>query len=198
MTDQIADKMSGQMTHDQLLERLDVVHRNGRRLVAGVAADQWRRPTPCSEWDVRQLVNHMAFTATLLGDGARRQEPSVAGIDDLLGDDPMAAIDQAFRRNAEAWQLDGALDGMVSVPAEMPAIAACTINLLDLGIHGWDLAQATGQDHGLTDDLVAVIDAADRQIVTDEVRERAGFGAALEPVDDRPLTAMLAFVGRSA
>ena len=183
---------------DQLLDQLDSVYANARRLVAGIGDDQWELPTPCSEWDVRQLVNHMGFTARTLAASANRADISFAPDDDHVGADALAGLDRLATASVAAWRSPGAVDGMVQIPAEMPAVAALSANVLDIGIHCWDLATATGQDHGLGDDQIKVIDEADRMLISDEVRAGGGFGENLDPADEQPLTTMLAFVGRRA
>lgn len=181
---------------DEMLDALDQVYANASRLVAGVGADQWTEATPCSEWNVTELVNHMTGTTNLLYATASRSEPSGPADDDNLGDDPVGSFAAAAVRTTAAWREPGATDGMVSVPAEMPAMAALGVNILDIGTHSWDLATATGQDHGLTPELIALIDQWNRQVVSDDVRAGGGFGAELEPASDEPLTTMLAYVGR--
>lgn len=182
----------------ELLDQLDAVYRNACRVVAGVRADQWELATPCSEWNVRQLVEHVGATTRLMRASAARSEPTAGGAQEHLGDDPAAAFGDLAAATMAAWRADGALDGMVQVPGEMPAEAALSINLLDVGIHTWDLATATGQEHGLTADQIATIDAIDRRTITDEVRDHAGFGDALDAERDDSLATMLAFVGRRA
>lgn len=185
-------------TPDQLLDVHAEISKHALRLVEGVADHQWTQPTPCSEWDVRALVNHMAGTSKVLAASARREAPASAPDDDNLGDDPVASFAAAVAGAETAWRTPGALDGEVSVPFDMPAVAALGVNILDVGTHCWDLATATGQSHGLSANAIATIDAFNRQLVSDEVRSGGGFGDALEPASSDDLTEMLAFVGRRA
>jgi len=182
---------------EPMLDAVDEIFGNANRLVAAVGEDQWGADTPCTEWDARALVNHMTGTAHVFGGSATRTPPA-AGPDDAdhLGDNPVGSYAAAAQATQEAWRAEGALDGMTVVPAEMPAVAALGVNILDTGIHSWDLAQATGQDHGLTPELIAIIDEWSHQIISDEVRSGGGFGSVLEPASDNALTTMLAFVGR--
>ena len=174
------------------------ISNNAIRLVEGLTAAQWSNATPCSEWDVRALVNHMAGTSKMLEASASRQTPTHDPEGDLLGDHPVESFTATLRSTEAAWNGDGALDGDVSIPLEMPAIAALGVNILDLGTHCWDLARATGQAHGLSAGTIALIDEWNHQIVSDDVRAGAGFGEILEPADAEPVTEMLAFVGRTA
>lgn len=180
---------------NEMLEVLDQVYANANRLVSGVGEDQWELQTPCSEWNVRELVNHMVGTSNVCVAAATRGERPSS--EDNIGDDPVGAFAAAGAAAMEAWRGDGALDGEVSVPADMPAIAALGVNIIDLGTHVWDLATAVGQDHGLSDSAVAMIDEWNRRVIQGPVREGGGFGEDLGPKGDA-LASMLAFVGREA
>ena len=179
----------------EMLDVLDHIYDNANRLVAGVG-DQWETQTPCSEWNVRDLVNHMAGTTKVMTASATRGDRPEG--DEHLGDDPVVAFAAAAAAAQAAWRSDGALEGTVSIPLEMPAMGALSVNILDVGVHVWDLATATGQDHGLSAAAVATIEQCNRQIVTEQVRSGAGFGQDLGITGDDALANMLGFVGRQA
>ncbi len=184
---------------EQMLNTLEEVLANANRLAASVTPEQWSQQTPCTEWDTRSLVNHMAGTCNVLAAAATKSEPTSTPDDDHVGDDPVGGLAAATERNLAAWRSDGALEGMVSVPAEMPAMAALGVTILDIGTHCWDLAQAIGTDHGLSAEAIATIDEWNRQVIQDDFRgEGKGFGVALTPESDDELATMLAFVGRRA
>ncbi len=178
---------------DEMLNALDEIYANANRLVGSVRADQWDDKTPCSEWNVRDLVQHMTGTTNVCLAAATRTE-----LDQNAepGEDPAADFAAASAATAAAWRGEGALEGMVSVPADMPAIAALGVNIIDIGTHVWDLATAIEQDHGLTPEVIAMIDTWNHNVVSDEVRSGGGFGEILEPGSEVDLTKMLAFVGR--
>ena len=180
----------------QLLAIFEGVTANANRLAGLVADDQWTLETPCSEWNTHQLVNHMAGTCNFFVSSAGRVEPTGTPDDDHVGDEPVGGLAAATATVVAAWNAHGALEGMVTAPGEMPAVAALGINLLDLGTHCWDLAKSIGQDHGLTNEQVDAIDHWNRAMVTNEVRSGGGFGVAIDVEDDSTLVQMLAFVGR--
>jgi uncharacterized protein (TIGR03086 family) len=189
------------MTDDpstDLVAAMAAVNDNAARLIGQIGADQWDDKTPCTEWNVRDLVNHMVGTTRFFQASASRTAPPAPAEGDQLGDDPVATFQAAAEATMAAWTSPGATEGSVEVPAEMPAAAALGINLLDTGTHCWDLAQAIGVDHGLTDEQTALIDRCSRQTVTDEVRGYAGFGANLDDGSADGFVATLAFLGRSA
>lgn len=181
-----------------MLDALEAIYANARRLIESVAPDQRYIQTPCSDWNTHQLVNHMTGTCNTLAAAARREVPQTSPDDDHFGDvDPPAAFTAAAQANLAAWRSAGALDGQISVPVEMPAIAGLGVNILDIGTHCWDLAEAIGADHGLTAEHVALIDYWNRAVINDQIRSGGGFGPPLEPSSDDDLTTMLAFTGRT-
>ena len=132
---------------DEMLGALDEIYANANRLVGSVRDDQWDDKTPCSEWNVRDLVQHMSGTSGVCYAAATRTEmdPNAEP-----GDDPVTEFAAASAAASAAWRGEDALEGMVSVPADMPAIAALGVNIIDIGTHVWDLATALDQDHGLS------------------------------------------------
>ena len=70
------------------------------RLVNEVGPDQWSQPTPCADWDVRMLVNHVVgeerWTVPLM-EGKTIADVGDSLDGDLLGDDPVAAASAAAR-----------------------------------------------------------------------------------------------------
>jgi uncharacterized protein (TIGR03086 family) len=137
-------------------------------VVAGVRADQWHLPTPCSEWDVTQVVQHaagdqLAFAEFLgIGDGPAYNpfEPSGA-VDGAPADLVRGAIEQT----ALAWSTVD--DATETVPTPLPhgALAtpvAAVMCALDAAVHAWDIAIATGQASPLTDELATHLLAAAR------------------------------------
>jgi uncharacterized protein (TIGR03086 family) len=131
------------------------------RLVEGVVADQWRLPTPCSEWSVRDLVNHVVgedlWTAPLL-QGSTIEEVGDRFDGDLLGDEPVAharaAADEAVAAVAERLPHGGTVQlsyGEERLEEYVHQLAA------DHLIHGWDLAVAIGTDPGLDPEVVDAV-----------------------------------------
>lgn len=182
----------------ELLDALDAVQANARRLVGEVHPDQWSLPTPCAEWDVTALVNHMAFSNLALGAAARRDaEGTVDPTADHLGSNRVQGFATTSHSSSASWRSPHATEGDVSTPFDMPAVGALSANVLDIGIHCWDLAHATGQDHGLSAAQVELIDACNRALINEAVRASGGFGDELD-VDEKAsaLAKMLAFAGR--
>lgn len=85
--------------------------------VRAVRDDQWDAPTPCTDWNVRELVNHVTgeqlWIPPLVAEGRTVEELGDAFSGDLLGDDPVAAWDGASAAAHAAFAASGALERTV-------------------------------------------------------------------------------------
>ncbi len=125
-------------------------------LIGGITREQWSRPTPCTEWDVRELVAHLSdgnhLFAAALADDAALPVRERAGVDD--NHDPVAAYRESAEAVVAAFRRPGALGRTVQVPfGTVPGAVAVHLRLTEILVHGWDLAQATGQVAAFPDDL---------------------------------------------
>src|ERR671911_105737 len=134
---------------------MDVTDLHRRTVAAFVSrldtvGERWSAPTPCPDWDVRSLVNHIAYedvwTVPLM-EGATIAEVGDRFEGDLLGDDPVAAA-RAAAAAAPIAPASGLVAGRIvplsfgDTPAEEYAYQLAADHL----VHGWDLAAATGGD----------------------------------------------------
>ena len=171
-----------------------------QRVVAGVAGDQMDNATPCEGWDVRALLNHLVsgnLWAAELGAGATIDQVGTRLDGDLLGDDALGAYDASARLAAATFETPGVLERPCAVSyGPVPGSVYAGHRFIDVFVHGWDLATATGQDATLDPELVA---AAYELLLAeaDLVRASGMFGDDLKVPDDAgPQIRMLAFVGR--
>lgn len=135
---------------------LDLALAEFERLLAGVPADGWDGSTPCAEWTVRQLANHVVTGSTMFADilNGTEFDPAIRGTD-LLGDDPAAAAHTAGQALLAAFDRDGVLEQMFTVPfGTVPGVMVQHARLIEVLVHSWDLATATGQTARFPSDLV--------------------------------------------
>jgi uncharacterized protein (TIGR03086 family) len=127
--------------------------------LAAIRDDQWGDPTPCTEWDVRALVNHVTYenvwTVPLM-QGATIEEVGDRFEGDLLGDDPIGAALTAARAAIDSVRERLPQGGEVHLsfgdrPAEEYARQLAADHLL----HGWDVAAATSGDRRMDPHLVS-------------------------------------------
>lgn len=171
---------------------------NTSRLVSGITDEQWEATTPCAKWNVRQLVTHTAGVMANFRNGALNQ-PVVGDPDEFdLGDDVAATFASLVTGNVDAWSERGELESIVHLGEnEFPGEVAITINMLDAYVHGWDIAQATGQDAQLDPELCAALLGFSQQAIPVAPREGDRFLDVVAVPDDAATPdQLLAYLGR--
>ncbi len=170
------------------------------RRVRSVRAEQWGDSTPCTEWDVRALVNHVVteqLWAPLLLDGATVEDIGDRFDGDQLGDDPEAVWASAAAAACEAFAAPGVLRRSVELSyGRRPAQGYCQEMTMDLTVHAWDLARGIEADERLDPELVSDVLA----FIEPQVEQLAGSGLFAPPVavsdDADAQTRLLALLGR--
>ena len=182
------------MDHIDTLERS---YDDLAKLVANLAPADFAKPTPCSEWDVRAVLNHVLGAArmfTLVNDG------QTAGPDagDVVGDDPDGAVAAIAKDNVESWRRPNALDGDRTFPfGTFPAPAALVLNVTENVVHAWDLAKATGQDVAIDPQTASALCDFWLPIPIDPHRASGSFGPEIHADTSAPaLERLLAYLGR--
>lgn len=173
------------------------------RLVDNTKPEQLERPTLCTEWQVRDLLNHLVGGATMFamsaedGDVADDVVGQLLGTDQL-GDDYKGAVGSSGQRALAAFEQPGALEKMVKLPfGTMPAGVAMNIAIFDVTTHCCDLAAATDQQVD-DDELVDAALAIGQQMIGPEMRSSGMFAEAQpDPEGGTGAARLLAFAGRS-
>jgi uncharacterized protein (TIGR03086 family) len=167
--------------------------------VAAVPADKWGAPTPCADWSVRDLVNHVTgehLWAPHLLDGETIAEVGDRYDGDVLGDSPLAAWERAARTSRAAW-LTTSPDAVVHLSfGDNPALEYGQQMLSDLVIHGWDLARGAGLEE--TMDPAAVANVLGYLEVNAKYWAEAGIFAAPVAIDTEDWASrLIALSGRT-
>ncbi|HEX7094561.1 MAG TPA: TIGR03086 family metal-binding protein [Acidimicrobiales bacterium] len=171
----------------------------GRRVDA-VRKDQWSASTPCTEWNVRALVNHIVYEdrwAPHLVRGETIDQVGTRYDGDQLGDDPQRAWADARAGALAAFRSPGALDQTVHLSYGDESSSGYLAQLTaDHLVHAWDLARGIGADDTLDPELVQW--AWDAMRPQEQMLRASGlFGEPVAVADDSDLqTKLLAFVGR--
>lgn len=169
--------------------------------VHAIDPGQWGASTPCDDWDVRALVNHVTYEqlwAPHLVAGETIAEVGDRYDGDVLGDEPATAWRDALAGSVSAFA--GAdLDAIVHLSyADVPCREYLTQMLTDAEIHGWDLATATGQDATLDAEIAELL-WREWSAQEELVRGSGIFGEQVPVADDADTpTKLLALLGRRA
>lgn len=175
------------------------------RILHAAREADWQRPSPCTDWTLRDLVAHMTaqhhgFAAAARGSGADR----TYWIAPELGRDPFKVYDESVRHVLAAFAEEGVLERGFTLPeigGTFTGRTAVGFHLLDYVVHSWDVATTIGVGIDLPRPVVeAALDIA-RGVPKDP--ERRGPGAAFAPAlptpeDASPIEEMLALLGRDA
>ncbi|HEU5333460.1 MAG TPA: TIGR03086 family metal-binding protein [Actinocrinis sp.] len=172
----------------------------GRRVHA-VGPDQWSAATPCTDWTVRDLVNHLAaeqlWVPPLLG-GAKVEQVGSRFDGDVLGADPVSAWDSAATAARAALAEPGALERTVHLSyGDRPAEYYVRELTSDLLLHAWDLARALGTDETLDAELVNTVLTSAEPNAGDLAASGLFNPPVPVPADADPQTRLIALFGRT-
>jgi uncharacterized protein (TIGR03086 family) len=161
-------------------------------VVGNITPDQLDNQTPCTEFTVRGVLEHMIGGATMFIAAFRGTEP---GTPDLS--DPLAGFGPTLAELADAMTAPGALERTIQAPfGEVSGDTFARFVVLDGLVHGWDMATATGQSYEPPDALVAEATAFGAEALP-PLRDGVTFADATEvPASATPIEKLAALTGR--
>jgi uncharacterized protein (TIGR03086 family) len=173
------------------------------RTMSGVGPEQLHDPTPCGEWNVCELMEHMVASTDFFADAA--EHGAVADDRDWPEYEPSqlpAAHRDQLQRLMQAYRAPGVMDRPMTILAGPPRADFClAVAISERLVHAWDLATATAQRIG--EDGTAIAEALlacpDYTAVNDEVRHNDPPPFAPEVTlapDADALDRLVAFLGR--
>ncbi|MEU6039974.1 TIGR03086 family metal-binding protein [Actinomadura sp. NPDC047616] len=122
-------------------------------LVAGAPDDRLAAPTPCAEYTVGDLIDHigglaLGFTYAATKSAGEGTDGRPSGDASRLGDAWRTEIPQRLGALADAWRDPAAWTGMTQAGGvKLPGEVAGMFALDELVVHGWDLARAIGRPY---------------------------------------------------
>lgn len=170
------------------------------RVVTNAGATELTAATPCTDWDLRTLLNHTILWTAYSAERRARDEPLP---DELVSTDFVAqpGYAQAYAaqldRAVAAWSDPAAWTRELNVMGTpTPSAGVGALLLAEMVLHGWDVAQATGQDYHCDGPVLA----AAAQAVDDNAelfRQYQGFAAPVAlPAGASAFDRLLAASGR--
>src|SRR3954454_9241369 len=170
-----------------------------RGVLANLSTEQLEDATPCAQWKVSDLVNHIVGGQYFFAAAASGASPSGEQTDYAAGDF-VAAYDEGAQQSLAAFRVDGVMDRMLTLPwGQMPGAAFMGLAATDTLTHGWDLAKATGQDTDLAPELASQLLAGSREAINPAFRSEDGAVFGMEqtaPVGASNADQLAAFLGR--
>ncbi|NUR07404.1 MAG: TIGR03086 family protein [Nocardioidaceae bacterium] len=149
------------------------------------------KPTPCADFTCHDLAEHLVASLRLLGSaaGVSVVEPAPRGLEDLVSTIAAQVID-----GWRAVDLDGTVPGPDGSP--LPAAFLASVLPVEILLHGWDLAQASGQTLRVSDEVVDYVRGLAETVVP-AARPNGSFGDEVTPAADADAVDRLAaYAGR--
>src|ERR1700756_2366206 len=164
-----------------------------QRVLHTIAADDMARQTPCTEFAVSQLTEHLLKSSTGLGGMVGAEIPERDESDSVE-----RQVVAAARPALDFWHRRG-LDGTVSFgQGEMPAKGACGIFSIEFLVHAWDYAVAVGHEVNASEPLSQYVLGLAHKVIRPELRGSAGFDDPIDaPAHPGALEQLVAFTGRN-
>jgi len=162
-------------------------------VIVALRPDQLDEPTPCAEFTVRGVLEHMIGGATMFAAAYRGEPAREPEVDDLIAGTQSALADLAASINAP-----GALARTIHAPfGDMSGESFARFVVLDGLVHGWDLAVATAQTYDPPAELVAAASDFAHETL-DPLRDGQTFKSAVEPpTGATPIERLAAYTGRT-
>jgi uncharacterized protein (TIGR03086 family) len=160
------------------------------RVVAGATKTDPDTKTTCTDWDLRTLLNHTILWTAY---SAERRAYGESVAEDLMSKDftaepgyaeaYQAQIDEAVQAwsRPQAWEGDRNVMGSATPAADIAAML-----IMEMVLHGWDVAKATGQEYHCADELAQAI-LGTIQAQGELFRQYQGFTAIVPVPDDAPV-----------
>jgi uncharacterized protein (TIGR03086 family) len=163
-----------------------------QNVVHPIANDDWAKQTPCREFDIAKLTDHLMNSISVIGGAAGAELPD-RNADDSIERQLIAAARPAL----DAWHRRG-LDGSVKFgDGEAPARMMAGILSLELLVHAWDYAMAMGRRVDVPDSLSQYVMGVAQTVITPEGRSNAGFDDPQDvAADANALDRLVAYTGR--
>jgi len=177
---------------------------SARKFIEGMGDVNMNAPSPCSQWNVRELIQHILYGTVWIEDifeGKTIEDVGNKYDGDLIGDNPLAAYDDAVKRAKRAIAGSRAMEQVCHLRrGDVSGADYLTSMFTDALVHGWDLAKATGQDPALDPELIAIgYDLVKKGEEHFRANQIFGEGRVADPGEDASdQERMLAILGRAA
>ena len=180
------------------LQALDQTNTIVTNLMNGLTPEDREARTPCDQWNVHELIEHMCQGGQMIAGGLKGQTPPEE-TPDFLADGPANGWTAANSALVSAATPEAMAASHQMPFGEVPGEVAISVITADHLVHAWDLAQATGQSLEIDDELAAWALATWQSVVPADGRpEGGGFAAAVAVADGAsPVDQLVAYTGRN-
>ena len=160
---------------------------------------QMNDPTPCSDFTVHDVLDHMMVGAATFASLFRGEQPAEVRAPAVYGWVPTTDFREAMDDLQDAVESPGAMDRMMTTPfGELPGDTCARLVAFDGLVHSWDLASSTDQTLTYPADLVAAVADFARGALRADMRDGVTFkDPTIAPEGAGALEQLVAFSGRT-
>ncbi|MET9895901.1 TIGR03086 family metal-binding protein [Streptomyces sp. NPDC006465] len=163
--------------------------------VAAVPREGLRRPTPCAEWDLGELLRHLDDSVDALYEGVADGRVGLCPAPPAA--DPVCVFRERARALLGAWAAVSVAPSPAAVgDRSMDAGLLAAVGALEVAVHGWDVARACGRARPIPSGLAVELLPVARFVVADADRGVRFADPVGIPSPARPDDVLLAFLGR--
>lgn len=165
-------------------------------LIAGLTPEHREMRTPCDQWNVHELVDHICTGTHMIAGGLAGEAPPEE-MPDFMAEGPAKAWAQAAQHLSSVATPE-VMNSLHEMPfGHVPGEAAVSVIVADQVTHAWDLAKATDQPFTPSEELAQFALSTWQPFAPVEGRTGDAFKPAIDIRDDAPITDRLAaFTGR--
>ena len=180
-------------------EQLAIILPGITDLVDRVQPEDLDNPTPCDEFALLDVLDHMITLGGAFGYMFRGEEPPEGGPPERNGTVPAADFRKVMDDLLDGVRSDGAMERTISAPVgEMPGETFARLVAFDGLVHGWDIARAAGLPYDLPDDVVGAVESFAHGAITAEMRDGDTFkDPTTPPAGATHIERVAAFSGRT-
>ena len=180
-------------------EQLDVILPAISDLVDRLDPSDLDRTTPCEDFALRDVLDHMIVLGGAFSHLFRGEEPPEQTGPSADGRVPAPEFRAVMGDLSDAVRTNGALERTIVAPVgEMPGETFARLVAFDGLVHGFDIARSAGLPYDLPTEVVDAVDSFARQAITDDLRDGDTFKDPTTPPDDAgPIERLAAFSGRT-
>lgn len=180
------------------IDALEQSWQDSAAVVERLSVEDLTRSTACSGWDVKQLLNHtlgecQMMTLVNRGEAAGNDRGDLVGHGTRLS----ATWTRLGEENVASWRASGLEGSRTYFYGTFPAHVAAAINLGEVLVHTWDLANGIGLEFAVDPDHAGIVHEVYAAVPLDGMRRGGMLGAEVPvPVDAPIVDRMLGLLGR--
>lgn len=172
---------------------LDRARDHALPVITGIGDDDLTKPTPCADYDVAALLDHLLHVVVEFQKLAVKQDADFSHTPHYP--DWRERYPAESAKLVEAWGRPGADEGIAG-NMNLPAQVVGGLALLDLTIHASDLARATGQRFEPDPEVLDAVTALVERMRPTAVEMKVFAEPVEAPADATPFERLLAATGR--